>query len=83
MQALVHLRPETKPETDAIRHYITVGWKKQFDVHPLFKSEYYLSQAGDVQIVYFYIRPLLEVESYVKQRMRTVFLDMSNPKVMQ
>ncbi|MEG9500443.1 MAG: glycosyltransferase [Methylorubrum extorquens] len=68
------------PETDAIRHYITVGWKKQFDVHPLFKSEYYLSQAGDVQepALLHYLRvghvkeysphPLFNVGFYFKQR---------------
>jgi hypothetical protein len=59
-------------------HYILHGEGERLNLGAIFEIVFH-----GFNIVYFYIRPLLEVESYVKQRMRTVFLDMSNPKVMQ
>lgn len=65
---------------DAFKHYLSEGWRKQLDPHPLFRTEYYLLQTGPLNepALLHYLRagyaskhsphPLFDAEFYYKQR---------------
>lgn len=69
-----------KGRTDAIRHYLLIGWKKYYDPHPLFKTGHYISQVGPLNqpALLHYLdagylnkrnpHPLFEIDYYHSQR---------------